>query len=149
MKVPMAKAPSPRSQGILQSRWTWLQINECLAEAQTNWSFPISICACHQKRPWAPQTQLESPFAEGGQTSLCFGAAGTLSQTASWDSGRSQTYRTMIPTLQTYERVFFKTFSSTVILKWIIHASVVAAHLQCSTCPSVCMHLCVSVLVDI
>lgn len=68
---------------------------------------------------------------------LCFSAAGTLSQPASRDLGKSQTYRTIISMLQTHERVLFKTFSFVVRLNWIIHAPAVAAHLQCSTCPSV------------
>ena len=80
---------------------------------------------------------------------LCFSTARTLSQPASWDLGESQTYRTTISMLQTHKQVFFKTFSFVVILKWIVHASAVAAHLQCSTCPSVCVRLCVSVLVGV
>lgn len=80
---------------------------------------------------------------------LRFSTADILSQPSSWDSGKSQTYRTMISTLQTHEQVFFKTFSFVVMLKWVIHASAVAAHLQCSTCPSACMRLCVSVLVGV
>lgn len=80
---------------------------------------------------------------------LRFSTAGILSQPPSWDSGKSQTYRTMISMLQTHEQMFFKTFSFVVMLKCIIHASAVAAHLQCSTCPSVCMHMGVCVLVGI
>lgn len=74
---------------------------------------------------------------------LHFSAGCILSQPASGDSGKSQTYGTMISALQTHES---GCFSFVMILRWITHTSMVAAHLQCSTCHSVFMCLCVSEL---
>lgn len=72
MKIPMTKATHSRFQGILQSRWTRLWINEYLAGVQTNWYVAVWVWTCHLK--CLLQTQLESLFARGGIAWICVSA---------------------------------------------------------------------------
>lgn len=72
MKTLMTKTTSSCFQGILQSRWTRLWINECLAVVQTNWYLAAWVWTCHPK--CLLQTQLESLFARGGLTWICVSA---------------------------------------------------------------------------
>lgn len=163
MKVPKSRIPSSCSQGILQSRWTPLQINERLAEAQTDWIFAVCESVCVSvgvkiKGLWTDwNDDLPSkvtmgirdatgiPICQSGWNGgPCFKAAQTLSQPASWDPAKSQVYSVMISMLQTCDWEFFKSFTL-----WSYEHGL-SMHLRsqhtcnvtCSLCACVCVRVC-------